>query len=77
MDPRLKLCPRCGSHEVHSDQLTPLGQRHKCPACGYEGAFVIEADSIEDAKKIHRELQADLEESQAGGTEPGEEENDA
>jgi NADH dehydrogenase FAD-containing subunit len=48
---------------VHADHLTPLGQRHKCQECGYEGSFVIEADSLEDAKRIREELQAQLEEA--------------
>lgn len=49
---RLYLCPRCGSLEIYADHLTPLGQLYKCPACAYQGAFVIEADSPEEAKAL-------------------------
>lgn len=58
-EPRWTLCPQCGSLEIHGDALTPLGQIHKCTDCGYEGSFVIEADSRQDAQRIQRELQAD------------------
>lgn len=58
MEPRLELCPECGSHEVASDRIPHLGQQHDCPECGYQGSFVIEADSVEDARRIRRELRA-------------------
>ncbi len=53
---RLYLCPRCGSLEIHADHLTPLGQLYKCPDCGYQGAFVIEADTPEEAKRLSDEI---------------------
>lgn len=55
--------------------MTPLGQRYDCPECGYQGSFVVEADSLEDAKRIREELQADLEEPEAGEAD-GDEESD-
>lgn len=53
---RLYLCPRCGSMEIYADHLTPLGQLYKCPVCGYQGAFVIEADSPEEARRLSDEI---------------------
>jgi C4-type Zn-finger protein len=61
MEPRLTLCPQCGSADIGTDRIPHLGQQHSCPECGYEGSFVIEADSPEDAKRIREELQADRE----------------
>jgi len=36
-----------------------MGQKWDCPDCGYEGSFVVEADSIEDAERIQTELEKD------------------
>lgn len=58
-DPTLSLCPRCGSFDVDPDPLTPLGQLYKCRDCGYQGAFIIEAESVADAQRIQEEIQAD------------------
>jgi predicted nucleic-acid-binding Zn-ribbon protein len=77
MEPRLELCPRCGSHEIGTDRIPHMGQQHTCPDCGYEGSFVIEADSPEDAQRIQEELQADLEAEAQLEDEDGDEPGDA
>lgn len=53
--------------------MTPLGQRYDCPDCGYQGSFVVEADSLEDAKRIREELQADLEDAEPDDSEADDE----
>ncbi|MDX1611217.1 MAG: hypothetical protein R3185_02525 [Candidatus Thermoplasmatota archaeon] len=53
---RLYVCPKCGSLEVQGDHLAPLGQLYRCLDCGYQGSFVIEAETPEDAQRISREL---------------------
>lgn len=76
-DARWTLCPECGSFDITGDSLTPLGQIHECRECGYEGSFVIEADSREDGLRIQRELEADREadeeatDADAGGEKAG------
>lgn len=69
MDPRLTLCPQCGSPEVSTDRIPHMGQQHDCPECGYQGSFVIEADSMDDARRIRDELQADRAEADDEGDE--------
>lgn len=55
----LFVCPQCGSFEVFPDAIPQLGQLYKCRECGYQGAMVIEADSVEDAVRIQAEIKAD------------------
>lgn len=62
---RWTLCPRCGSPEIHGDHLTPLGQQHKCNNCGYQGAFVIQADTEEDAARLSQEINSAYEAEKA------------
>jgi C4-type Zn-finger protein len=45
--------------EVATDRIPHMGQKWDCPDCGYEGSFVVEADSIEDAERIQTELEKD------------------
>lgn len=75
-EPRWTLCPECGSPDIHGDSLTPLGQINECKECGYEGSFVVEADSREDAERLSAELEAQHEDRDAPDEDAADDEAD-
>jgi transposase-like protein len=39
-------CPRCKSDQVYPVVGGYIGPIYRCKKCGYQGGFVIEADSL-------------------------------
>lgn len=67
MSDRTKICPNCGSEDIHRDNsrwLNSLGldDIYVCSNCGYEGRFhlTIDADKKEEAREvIEEQVEAD------------------
>ncbi len=41
---KIRLCPTCGSADIHLYMGSQLGMQYQCLTCGYIGALVIEQD---------------------------------
>jgi transcription factor S len=51
-----KFCPRCGSNDVFWAQGLPqFWSLWRCKNCGYQGAFILENDKGDLAKKLQEE----------------------
>lgn len=53
MTAKHRVCPKCGSKSIRQILGQITGQLYKCPDCGYQGPFIVEANEemIEEIKK--------------------------
>lgn len=55
---RYYVCPDCGSMDIAGDTIPQMGQHFRCNACGKDTPAIIEADSLEDARRFQEQIRA-------------------
>ena len=54
---KIKVCPMCGSTQIHYIAGMMTGEKYQCENCGYIGSVILEIDEdeYEDWLKAMRE----------------------